>query len=170
MEVAGLPQATVDFAAAGRVAKRSELKSIHLAEVSAKRDPKISAPLEPTVDVKCEIASHEGSALEILATCKFTARTTEAQVAEATVKYLLTYEIQGSEPLALGDLAEFAASNGTLNSWPFLREFLYGLTTDMGYAAYTLPTFHFVPKPPEKKDAAEKPKSETEDAKPHAKA
>lgn len=170
MEVAGLPQATVDFVAAGRVAKRSELKSIHLAEVSAKCDPKISAPLEPTVGVKCEIVSQEGSALEILATCQFTARTTQAQVAEATVKYLLTYEIQGSEPLAADDLAEFAASNGTLNSWPFLRAFLHSLTADMGYTAYTLPTFHFVPKPHEKKEAGEKPKSEKEAAKSETKA
>ena len=165
-----MPQATVDFAAAGRVAKRSELKSIRLAEVSAKCDPKISAPLEPAVDVKCEVASHDGSALEILATCQFTARTTQAQVAEATIKYLLTYEIQGSEPLAPGDLIEFAASNGTLNSWPFLREFLYGLTTDMGYAAYTLPTFHFVPRPPEKKEGGEKAKAETEATKSETKA
>jgi hypothetical protein len=157
MEVAGLPQETVDFAAAGRVAKRSELKSIRLMAVSAQCDPKISAPLEPKVDVKCEVARYEGSTLEIVAICQFTAHTTEAQVAEATIKYLVVYEIQGSEPLAPGDLAEFATSNGTLNSWPFLREFLYGLTTDMGYAAYTLPTFHFVPKPPEKKESGDKP-------------
>ena len=170
MEVAGLPQVTVDFVAAGRVAKRSELKSIRLMAVSAQCDPKIGAPLEPNVDVKCEVAHHEGSALEIVATCQFAARTTQAQVAEATIKYLLVYEVQGSEPLAPEDITEFAASNGTLNSWPFLRAFLYGLTSDMGYAAYTLPTFHFVPKPLEKKEAAEKPKSETENAKPHAKA
>jgi hypothetical protein len=155
--VAGLPQATVDFAAAGRVAKRAELKSIRLLAVSAKCDAKISAPLEPNVGLGCEVACHDGSALEIVATCQFTASTTQAQVAEATIKYLLVYEIQGGEPLDPGDLAEFATSNGTLNSWPFLREFLYGLTTDMGYAAYTLPTFHFVPKPPEKKEAGGKP-------------
>jgi len=164
-----LPQATVDFAAAGRVAKRSELKSIRLAEVSAKCDPKISAPLEPTVDVKCEVASQDGSALEILATCQFTARTTQAQVVEATIKYLLTYEIQGSEPLAPGDLTEFATSNGTLNSWPFLREFLYGLTTDMGYAAYTLPSFHFVPKVQEKKEPADKATPATQASRSEAK-
>jgi hypothetical protein len=170
MEVAGLPQATVDFAAAGRIAKRSELKSIRLMAVSAHCDPKITAPLEPKVDVKCEVARHEGSVLEVVATCQFAARTTEAQVAEATIKYLLVYEIQGSEPLAPGDLTEFATSNGTLNSWPFLRGFLYGLTNDMGYAAYTLPTFHFVPKPPENKEGGQKSTAEPETTKSQTKA
>ena len=161
-----MPQVTVDYAAAGRIAKRAELKSIRLIEVSAKCDPKIGAPLEPTVKVECVVAHQDVNALEIVCDCQFAARTTQAQVADAAVKYLLVYEIQGNEPLAQGDLAEFAMSNGTLNAWPFLREFLYGLTSRMGYPAYVLPTFHFVPKPPEKKEGGEKREPQSEPVKP----
>lgn len=75
----------------------------------------------------------------------------EAQAAQATIKYLLDYDLRGNEPLAEDDIAEFAFANGTLHSWPFVREFLYGLTAKMGFLPYTLPVFHFVPKPPQKK-------------------
>jgi preprotein translocase subunit SecB len=157
-----LPRATVDFAAAGRVAKRAELKSIRIIEVSGKCDPQIAAPLEPTVNVECSVVNQDVNALHILCNCQFAANTTQAQVAEARIKYLIIYEIQGTEPFAPEDVAEFATSNGTLNAWPFLREFLYGLTSKMGYPAYVLPTFHFVPKPQEKKEIGEKLKPEAE--------
>jgi hypothetical protein len=157
-----LPQITVDFAAAGRVAKRAEFKSIRVIEISAKCDPKIAAPLEPTVNLECTVANQEASTLEIICNCHFAAYSTQAQVAEATVKYLIVYEIQGTDPLAPGDVSEFATSNGTLNGWPFLRELLHGLTSRMGYPAYVLPTFHFVPKPQEKKVSGEKATREAE--------
>lgn len=160
-----MPQVTVDFVAAGRVAKRADLKSIRVTEISAKCDPKIAAPLEPTVNLECEVALQDANALEIVCSCHFAARTTQAQVAEATIKYLIVYEIQGTEPLAPGDVAEFATSNGTLNAWPFLRELLYGLSSKMGYPAYVLPTFHFVPKQQEKKESGEKSKQEAEPSK-----
>jgi preprotein translocase subunit SecB len=165
-----LPQVTVDFAAAGRVAKRAELKSIRVIEVSAKCDPKTAAPLEPTVNLECIVANQDANALEIVCNCHFAAHTIQAQVAEATIKYLIVYEIQGTEPLASGDVAEFASSNGTLNAWPFLRELLYGLTSKMGYPAYVLPTFHFVPKQQEKKESGEKPKPQAEPVKSEQKA
>jgi len=157
-----LPKATVDFTAAGRVAKRAELKSVRVIEVSAKCDPQIAAPLEPTVNLECSVALQEANTLQIACNCHFAAHTTQAQVAQAEIKYLIIYEIQGTEPLAPGDVAEFATSNGTLNAWPFLREFLYGLTSKMGYPAYVLPTFHFVPKPLEKKESMEKSKPQAE--------
>jgi preprotein translocase subunit SecB len=165
-----LPQVTVDFAAAGRVAKRAELKNIRVIEVSAKCDPQIAAPLEPTVNVECSVAHQEANALHIVCNCKFAAHTTQAQVAEANIKYQIVYEIQGPEPLLPADVAEFATSNGTLNAWPFLREFLYGLTSKMGYAAYLLPTFHFVPKPQEKKESGGKLKPVGEPSKVERKA
>ncbi|MGB8492918.1 MAG: hypothetical protein WCE53_00810 [Candidatus Acidiferrum sp.] len=157
-----MPQLTVDFAAAGRIAKRAELKSIRLIEITARCDPKIGAPLEPTVKVECVVAHQDVNALEIVCDCQFAARTTQAQVVEAAVKYLLVYEIQGNEPLAEGDVGEFATSNGTLHAWPFLREFLYALTSKMGYPAYVLPTFHFIPRPQEKKEGGEKADSKPE--------
>lgn len=146
----------VDFTAAGRVAKRVELKDVRVINVSAKCDPKITGPLEPTLKHECAVGAHEGNALEVTCNYQFIARAAEAQVAEAEIKYLLVYEIVGSEALAEEDLMEFAFANGTLHSWPFVREFLYGLTSRMGYPPYMLPAFHFKPKPQEKKEAKEK--------------
>jgi preprotein translocase subunit SecB len=163
-----LPEKVVDFAAAGRVAKRVELKAVRVTEVSAKCDPKIKGPLEATLDLECAVIGRESSALEVACDYRFTAHTPEAQAAEAAIKYLLVYEIQGGEPLADEDIAEFAVANGTLHSWPFAREFLYGLTSKMGYFPYTLATFHFKPKPreKEKKDANEKATATTEHSAP----
>lgn len=152
--------AAVDFVAVGRVAKRTEFKSIRMTESTAKCDPLVSAPLEPDVKVECAVGRHEGAVLDVLCSCGFVAKTSETVVVEATVKYLLTYEIQGAEPLAETDIAEFAAANGVLHSWPFVREWLYGLTSRMGYPAFALPLFHFVPKQQEKKEATGKPKAQ----------
>ena len=151
-----MAERTVDFAAAGRVAKRVELKGIRVTDVSAKCDPKIKGTLEPTLNFDCAVVGRESNALEIACDYRFTARAAEAQVAEAAIKYLLVYEVQGSEPLIEEDLAEFAVANGTLHSWPFVREFLYGLTSRMGYLPYTRPVFHFKAKPKEKKEVVEK--------------
>jgi len=146
-----LAEKLIDFAAAGRVANRAELKDIRVIDVSAKCNPSIKGTLEPTLDVNCKVAGRDSGALEIACDYQFTARVAEAQVAEAVIKYLLVYEIKGSEPFIEEDLIEFAVGNGTLHSWPFVREFLHGLTSRMGYPPYVLPVFHFRPKPQEKK-------------------
>ena len=137
----------VDFAAAGRVAMRVDLKDVRVTNVSAKCDPAVHGPLEPLLDFECAVVGRENNLLEIACNYQFAARTADAQIAEAAIKYLLAYEVRGTDPLAEEDLAEFAASNGTLHSWPFVREFLYGLTAKMGYPPYMLPVVHFKPKP-----------------------
>ncbi|MGA8223873.1 MAG: hypothetical protein WB780_19650 [Candidatus Acidiferrales bacterium] len=148
-----MAEITVDFAAAGRVASRAELKAIRLIEISAKCDPETSGALEPTLDHDCAAAKRSGSALEIACNYRFKVRTTQAEVADASIKYLLVYELQGPEPFADEDIAQFAKSNGTLHSWPFVRELLYALTSRMGYPPYTLPVFHFKAKPPQQEKA-----------------
>ena len=150
-----MPEKSVDFAAAGRVAKRVELKNVRLIEVSAKCDPSLGGPLEPNLNFDCAVVSRKANALEIGCDYRFTARTSEAQVAEAAIKYILVYEVSGSEPLEDEDITQFAFGNGTLHSWPFLREFLYGLTSRMGYLPYMLPVLHFT-KPPKKEVGGEK--------------
>jgi preprotein translocase subunit SecB len=142
-----LAEIIVDFAAAGRVASRVELKGIRLIELSAKCNPKVLGTLEPTLDHDCGIAGRDSNALEIACNYRFTARIGQEQVAEAAIKYLLLYQLQGAEPLADEDIAQFALSNGALHSWPFVREFLYDLTAKMGYPPYTLGVVHFKPKP-----------------------
>ena len=142
-----MPEIIVDFAAAGRVANRVELKRIRVAEVSATCNPAVVGTIEPTVDHDCKIAGREGNALEIVCHYRFTASIGQTQVAEAAIKYLLQYQVKDNEPLADDDVSQFASSNGTLHSWPFLREFLYDLTSRMGYPPYTLGVVHFKPKP-----------------------
>ncbi len=146
----------IDFAAAGRIATRVELKDIRITDVLAKCDPRVQGPLEPLLDSECTIVGQEQNLLYIACKYQFTARSSETRIAEAAVNYLLAYEVQGTEALGNEDLAEFANSNSTLHSWPFLREFLYGLTTKMGYPPYMLPVVHFKEKPKETKDANQK--------------
>jgi preprotein translocase subunit SecB len=145
-----LAELIVDFAAAGRVANRVELKGIRLTEFSAKCNPKMMGTLEPTLDHDCKLSGRQGNALEISCNYRFAARIGQAQAAEAAITYLLLYELQGSEPIPDEDITQFALSNGVLHSWPFVRELIYALTSRMGYPPYTLPVFHFRPKPASK--------------------
>lgn len=137
----------MDFAAAGRVANRVELKVVRVSELSAKCNPKVMGTLEPTLEHDCRIAGREANTLEIACDYRFAARIGQTQVAEAAITYLLLYQLQGSEPLSDADVAQFAVSNGTLHSWPFVRELLYSLTSKMGYPPYSLGVVHFKPKP-----------------------
>jgi hypothetical protein len=72
---------------------------------------------------------------------------TKAKVVEITIKYLVSYSFNTAQPLAESDVAQFAMANGTLHSWPFVREFLYALTSRMGVAPFKLGVMHFVPMP-----------------------
>ena len=143
-----MAEKTIDFIALGRVSSRAEFKSIRLAEVSAKCDPKVSGPLSARLENNCEVLGRDGNVLRVLCNYQFSVSVTEVQVAEATVKYLVEYELRGDEPFSDDDISAFAFANGTLHSWPFLREFLNGLTSRMGYQPYMLPVFHFIPKRP----------------------
>ena len=161
-----MPDKLVDFLAVGRVAARVELKSIRVVEVSAKCNPRIKGSLEPTLNLECKIVGREDNALEVACNYQFIARVAEIQAAEAAIEYRLEFEVHGTEPLIEEDLAEFAVANGTLHSWPFVREFVHGLTSRMGYPPYTLPVFHFKPKPHEKKETAEKAPAKQEPSTP----
>ena len=144
---------TVDFAALGRVAKRAELTGISLVEIAAKCDPQGVGSLQPNVDLDCKPGAYSGNRLDVICDYTFSVSANEAKIAEATIKYRLTYELVGSESPADADLAEFARANGALHSWPYVRELLYSLTSRMGYPAYILPAMHFS-SIPRKKDSA----------------
>ena len=158
---------TVDFAAIGRVAKRAELTGIRLIEISAKCDPKGVGSLEPKVDLDCKPGVYSASGLEIICDYTFTVSAGQAAIAEANIKYLLVYELSGSESPAEADIAEFARANGALHSWPFVREIIYSLTSRMGYPPYTLPTMHFKGTPKKHPPAqAEEAKADQPEASP----
>jgi preprotein translocase subunit SecB len=146
---------TVDFAAIARVAQRSELKSVRLISTTAKCEPTVLGTLVPHVDLECRPGAVEDDSLEVICEYTFTAHANEVQAVSATIAYLLVYEINGGESQSPDDLAEFARANGTLNSWPFVREMLFGLTSRMGYPPYTLPLMHFSAKPKTKEAKGE---------------
>ena len=146
----------VDFAAAGRIASRTELRDVRVAEVTATCDPLPRGILEPTLEVDCVVGKRSEVELQVECAYRFNARVGEVPVVTAAIKYVILYDVKGSESLADGDLTEFAVGNGTLHSWPFVREFLHGLTSRMGFPPYTLPVVHFKPKVSPKKEAAAK--------------
>ena len=69
----------------------------------------------------------------------------QTKIVDIEIKYLLTYAINSPEPLSETDITQFANGNGTLHSWPFVREFLYSMTSRMGVPAFKLGVMHFVP-------------------------
>jgi hypothetical protein len=112
----------------------------------------MSGTLEAALDNDAEVLVHEGNRLEVACRYQFSVHVTRVQIAEATIEYVLVYELRGNKPFRKRDIAEFAFANGTLHSWPFMREFVYSLTSKMGLPPYTVPVFHFVPKPRQRKD------------------
>lgn len=137
----------VDLAAVGRIARRVEFKGIRLTEISANCDPRVLGPLAPDVDVTCFLGELSATGVEVICDYSFTVLSHEQRAASGALKYLLSYDLTGSDPVSNDDLTEFARSNGVLHSWPFVRELLFALTSRMGYPPYTLPVMHFVSKP-----------------------
>lgn len=148
-----MSQETVDFGAIGRVSQYSELKDIRLSEVSAKCDPKGVGPLESEVSHQSSLLAHDNESLQVKSLYRFLGRTADTQAVEIIITYLVVYSLKAPQPLAEEDLNKFAAANGTLHSWPFVREFLHGLTSRMGFPPFKLGVMHFVALQPEKKPA-----------------
>jgi preprotein translocase subunit SecB len=139
----------VNLVAAARVAKRVDLQEVRLIAVSATADAKAHGPLHPSIDHDCVVTSVADAAVDVTCSYRFVATTGQSEVAQAEIKYLLSYSVRGEEPIDDDDLAHFAFANGTYHSWPFARQLVFGLTSNMGYAPYTLPVFKFNPKPKE---------------------
>jgi preprotein translocase subunit SecB len=137
--------ATVDFTAVGRVSKFTELEDIRLVEVTAKCNPTASGPLEASFAHDSRISNRGNEFLEVTTDYRFTGRSAEADIIEVAVTYLIRYTLNAPEPLADDDISEFAISNPVLHSWPFVREFLNGLTSRMGFPPFKLGVLHFVP-------------------------
>jgi len=140
-----LAVAAVDFAAVSRVSQYAELKDIRVVDVSAKCDPKYTAPLEPEFSHECSVVGNENGALDISCQYRFTGNAAQTRIVDIEIKYLLTYAISSPEPLLEADITQFANGNGTLHSWPFVREFLHSMTSRMGVPPFKLGVMHFVP-------------------------
>ena len=137
--------ATVDFAAVASVSQHAELKNIRLVEAFAKCDPTYTAPLEPEFSHECSVVGNQDGMLHISCRYHFSGKAAQVKIVDIEISYLLTYAITSPQPLLEADLNQFANGNGTLHSWPFVREFLNSLTSRMGVPPFTLGVMHFVP-------------------------
>lgn len=156
-----MTQATVDFAAVARISRFSELKDIRLTDVSAKCDSKtLVGTLASEFTHESNISNRNNESLEVSCIYHFIGRAAGVTAISITVTYLAVYALKSKEPLADNDVAQFAAANGTLHTWPFVREFLNSLTSRMGFPPFTLGVMHFVPMPVPKQEAQAEVKTE----------
>ncbi len=144
---------SVDLAAAARIAKRVDLKDIRLSEITASGPIKTNGLLEPEVRHACT-TRQEGDSLEVLCSYNVRVKSGDVEVVRAEFKYTIIYTLSGDDPVESSDLEHFAFANGTYHSWPFVRQLVFDLTANMGFAPYTLPVFQFNPKPPKREEVA----------------
>jgi preprotein translocase subunit SecB len=134
------------MAAAVRVSRRVDLRDIRLANIVASSPTRHGGLLNPHVTHDCSVTKNEGDVIEIVCEYKFHGVSDAAEeVIEATLKYLVSYAVAGPEPVDAADVAHFAFASGTLHSWPFARQHLFGLTAEMGYPPFTLPVHKMPP-------------------------
>jgi preprotein translocase subunit SecB len=149
-----------DLAAAGRIASRVEFRDIRLSEINASSPMKALGVLEPKIEHHCS-PRHEGALLEVLCSYQIHVMSGDDEPLNADVKYLISYELLGDEPVNPSDLEHFASTNGTYHSWPFVRQLLFDLTARMGYPPYNLPVFKFFPRKPKPVEAPPQPEVAT---------
>jgi hypothetical protein len=160
-----LAQTSIDFGAIGRVSPYAELVDVRLTEVSAKCSPvDIAGALNAEVSNKCSVLSNENAILKVSCEYHFTGSSAQPKLVDIAITYIVSYSLNSPQPLADADIAQFAAANGTLHSWPFIREFLHSLTSRMGIPPFKLGVMHFVPMPtptpPQPANAMEATKAE----------
>ncbi len=159
----------VDLVAVARVAKCVDLQGVRLSELTATASQRGPGELEPSVEHECVLSRRDERSIDVTCSYRFVAWIAEAQIAEAQIKYLLSYrlEAEGAE-FSEADVEQFAFANGTYHSWPFVRELLFDLTSRWGYPQFTLPVFVFNPKPrpkPTEQSQAEQSQKEMPEAK-----
>lgn len=128
---------SVDLQAVSRVARNIDLRDIRVVQVLASLSPTSEGSLEPKITFDCKGSMVEPDQLNVI--CDYTL-TVSGAGANVRVMYLLVYEVSGSTPTEQ-DVEQFAKVNAVYHSWPFLRQFLYDLTSKMGLPALTLPVF-----------------------------
>ena len=139
------------------MSKYAELKDVRLTDTSAKCDSKAAGPLEAEFLHECSVAKNEKELLEVSCRYRFIGSSAQVKVMEIEIKYLVTYVLTSPEQMPLTDLTQFADANGTLHSWPFVREFLHSLTYRMGFPPFKLGVMHFAPRPKPKAPEATQP-------------
>lgn len=141
----------IDLQAVSRVSRNIDLRDIRVIQVAASCSPAPEGSLEPQITYDCEGSIISPDQLNVV--CEYTLNVNTAGVPAATarVMYLMVYDIGGDTP-AGQDVEQFAKVNGVYHSWPFLRQFLFDLTSKMGMPPLTLPVFRVLPRTQTEKD------------------
>lgn len=137
----------IDMTAVSRVARRIGLESLVLTEIQAKRFPLTPPPgvLDPLVEQTHRLVELNDKHLVAECRFEFTVRRTNTVILTATIAYLLSYGVQGAEPVDPEDAEAFASVNAAHHAWPFLREHLFSLTSKMGLPGFLLPVLGIFP-------------------------
>ena len=146
---------TVDLSAVARVARSIDLRDIRVIQVEAECSPAPDEPLEPQINVESSGVLVSESQLNVVCGYTLTIKVGGVQAAKCEIVYLMRYEVVG-DTFAEQDIEHFASANGVYHSWPFLRQFVFDLTSKMGFPPLTLPVFQVLPRAQAKKVIADK--------------
>jgi hypothetical protein len=132
------------MAVTAKVAERVELLLVWLVESTVKRTPGPTEGLDYTTNTEAKVEmSRKPDRLFLLE--KFILKALPRKKKEATVSieatFLLTYQVEGSDPLDPAHAEAFARVNGIYNAWPYWREYVQSVTSRMGFPGLTLPVF-----------------------------
>ncbi len=135
----------LDLVAASRISRRVDLRNIRLTEMRATSQPDLilHRHLQPSYDHDCVPVRIDTDVIEVQCSYNFRVKAADADLAQATLIYVITYGLRGEEAANESDIQHFAQANGAYHSWPFVREAVYGLTSKMGLSPYTLPVLSF---------------------------
>ncbi len=131
----------IDLQSVARVAGRIDLREIRLVGIEASCSPSQAEILEPDISFESFAEVTQGGPLAVACTYYFKVSSGENIAANATIRYVLIYDVMGGEDLHSEDLKAFAEVNGNYHCWPFLRQLLFDLTSKMGFPPLTLPVF-----------------------------
>lgn len=139
----------LDMKAVARIASRVNLTEIRLSALNVIRIVDSNErQLNAKVERSCTAKMAEPGNIEVNCSYEFTGSDSKQDIATITAAYLLIYHIEDSEPIDPADLEHFAYANGAYNSWPFMRELLYSITSRMGFPPFILPVLSFAPPRP----------------------
>lgn len=152
------PQKTLtdrDRAAFAELVRRIQVQNIQLFCSSVKADREfltgrtLDAPkMEVGLEVSCGAQLvDEGRRLlcDVAFLMKCFVDGESAEVVEIGETYIVSYAVEGSEPVEEKTLQFFASNNATFNVWPFFRASIHATTLRLGLPGYALPLFKPAP-------------------------
>ena len=136
----------IDMSAVARVSKRVNLTQIVLVELKAnRRSEQRPGVLEAKLSHEHKVLAWDAKTIQLESRYDFVGIQGDIDAIDAAARFELSYTVEGDAPLIESDVRQFGSANGAYHSWPFVRELLFGLTSRMGFPAFTLPVLTFIP-------------------------